>query len=143
MREARRAKVPGRREGAYTLGLLLLGLVFPTRELGSTAIFGRAWMWGESSSRQFRGARTVWFVDGLEVVQHLLYALTALWALALIGGSRRTRGNLRLLAFMLLLDLLRGAAVDGAQTLALSRPMFWAFFAAWGALSLSSARPRV
>lgn len=143
MSEARRSPppAPARPAGVATLLLVLVAAIFPTRELGGSAIFGRAWLWGESSSRIYRGAGTVWFVDGMEVLQHALFGLQVIWALALIGGSHHTRTNAANLGLLLALDLWRGHRVDGSSTLALSGPMFWLLVVGWGLLGLVRVPP--
>lgn len=122
------------------LFLLAVGLFAPTRQLGHAALFGRAYLWGESSSRIYRGAEVVWFVDGLEVAQHGLFVLTGLSAFTLMGGRLWTRGALALLGLLLALDTLRGVQADGGAWLGVTSPAFWFFFAGWGLLGVLHAR---
>lgn len=58
----------------FLLGLAASALVTPTHVLGDTAVYGRAYLWGESSSRVNCGTTICWFVDGLEPAQHALTA---------------------------------------------------------------------
>jgi hypothetical protein len=72
-----------------TLGVLALALVVPTHELGDAAVYGSAYLWGESSSRVNVGREIVWFVDLWEVAQHVLFAMATITCVATIISGRR------------------------------------------------------
>lgn len=96
-------------------------LFVATHELGDTAVYGRAYLWGESSSRVNCGTQICWFVDRLEPIQHTLLALallTAVLALAL----RRVRVCVPLVVTAALLAL---AAVRAANGDGVALGYFW------------------
>lgn len=117
----------------------------PTHELGHTAVFGRAYLWGESSIRCNAGVEIVWFVDRWELGQHCLLVLSALTGLAVLAWKRGL--DLMALSFagLVAVDLRRTVEADGSGWPQVALPAFWAF-AAWalvlGAVAIAVRRRR-
>ncbi len=99
---------------AATIALLARSLSTPTHVLGSTAVFGRAYLWGESSARVNHGTRVVWFVDRWELVQHFVFGGAVVAALVAMVCGRGVALLAVLLTGLLSLDLKRAIAVDGS-----------------------------
>jgi len=75
---------------ALTLGMLAWAFLEPTHVLGDTAVYGRAYLWGESSLRVNVGREIVWFVDRWEVAQQATFAMAAIaCVVVLIQSSSR------------------------------------------------------
>lgn len=118
-----------RSASAITVLLLVAAIVWPTHQLGNTAVFGEAYLWGESSIRTNTGTSIVWFVDGWEVVQHAVFACT--WAVALVAVAkpRVLVASGSLLAALVALDLTRAIKVDSSNWVGTTSPLFWIIIA--------------
>lgn len=122
---------------APLLGLVVLGcsIFLPTRELGDTAVFGRAYLWGESSLRTFPAAGASWFVDELEKAQIALFIFSVLTAVWTLWRERLIPLFCGLFSTVTILDVVRGVQVDGSAWADLTLHFGWVTMAA--ALSLS------
>lgn len=107
----------------------------PTHALGDTAVFGRAYLWGESSARcnavGEAGPEIVWFVDGAEVAQHGAFGLVVALSLACLVSGRWLGFVALSYACLLALDLRRAIDLDGPPV-GVALPIFsvlvgWAF----------------
>lgn len=97
--------------------MLAWALVEPTHVLGDTAVYGQAFLWGESSLRVNVGREIVWFVDRWEIAQQAMFAVAAITCVVVvILNSPRA---LRLVALALLgligMALQRSFAGDGVM----------------------------
>lgn len=125
---------------AITLALMILCLLTPTHALGDTAVFGDAFLWGESSSRCNQGRAIRWFVDDWEVLQHALFGVVVVGAAAALLTGEGQSAIAVPLALLLALDLRRSIDVDGARWWALTSGAFWVAFAWTGRLLAASLR---
>lgn len=117
----------------------------PTHALGDTAVFGRAYLWGESSTRcnavGEAGPEIVWFVDRAEVAQHLAFGLVIALSLACLASGRRL--GLVALSFSGLLGLALRRAIDvDGPPVGVALPFFW-LVAGWALVLCSVSIERL
>lgn len=101
--------------GAVTFGVLALSFVWPTHELGDTAVYGKGFLWGESSMRVNAGGRIIWFVDRWEIAQQALYGVAAVACVFTVANNsaRALRIVAMAFAWLVALAVQRSVAGDG------------------------------
>lgn len=103
------------------IAVMGVALLVPTHELGDTAVYGRAYLWGESSSRVNCGTQICWFVDHLERAQHALVGVALLTALlALVRRSFSVAIPVGASLLLWALAVVRASRGDGVAL-----PFFW------------------
>jgi len=120
---------------AVTLALLSLALVSPTHKLGDTAVYGDAYLWGESSIRVHQATTIAWFVDRWEVAQHALFALAAIACIVVLISGRCLALAALALAALAALATQRAVTGDG-----ISLPFFLMHIAWTLAITVASLR---
>ena len=80
--------------GVISLLILFASIWIPTHDLGNTAVFGKTFLWGESSTRVFQSTSVAWFVDPLEAFQQAAFLFTVLLFLCVSVRKRLTNHRL-------------------------------------------------